>query len=127
MLFVESVRGRITKKCWRFASAMPPNHELMSDRVLGQNALSCIAICGRAAPSEPCPSSPTIIRVSVMLSAEHCLTRAERLRISMLTEFDPAAASRLRGFVYKYRRGFVYKYRILADRAKKEVEPEPPS
>jgi hypothetical protein len=45
-----------------------------------------------------------------MLSSEHCLARAERLRMLMLTEPDLASAVRLRGFVQKYRQ--------LADRAK---------
>jgi hypothetical protein len=44
-----------------------------------------------------------------MLSPEHCLSRAERLRISLLTTRDRTAARRLRTFVEKYR--------ILADRA----------
>ena len=50
-----------------------------------------------------------------MLNTEYCLARAERLRMLMLTASDPAAQIRLRGFVQKYR--------VLADRAKKEVEP----
>jgi hypothetical protein len=44
-----------------------------------------------------------------MLSPERCLSRAERLRISLLTTRDRTAARRLRTFVEKYR--------ILADRA----------
>ena len=49
-----------------------------------------------------------------MLSSEHCLARAERLRILMLIASDPAAAIRLRGFVQKYK--------ILAEHAKKKVD-----
>ena len=49
-----------------------------------------------------------------MLSSEHCLARAERLRMLMLTESDLASAVRLRGFVQKYR--------ILAEHAEKKVE-----
>jgi hypothetical protein len=49
-----------------------------------------------------------------MLSSDHCLARAERLRMLMLTAPDPAAEIRLRGFVQNYR--------VLADRAKKQVE-----
>ena len=49
-----------------------------------------------------------------MVSSDHCLARAERLRMLMLTAPDPAAEIRLRGFVQKYR--------VLADRAKKQVE-----
>jgi hypothetical protein len=52
-----------------------------------------------------------------MLSTEYCLARAERLRMLMLTASDPAAQIRLRGLVQEYR--------VLADRAKKEVEPPP--
>ena len=36
-----------------------------------------------------------------MLSSEHCLTRAERLRMLMLAAPDPASAVRLRGLVQK--------------------------
>ena len=46
-----------------------------------------------------------------MLSSEHCLARAERLRMLMLTAPDPASAVRLRGLVQKYR--------ILAEHSKK--------
>jgi hypothetical protein len=49
-----------------------------------------------------------------MLSSEHCRTRAERLRILMLSASDIGAATRLRGFVQKYR--------ILAEHAEKKVE-----
>ena len=49
-----------------------------------------------------------------MLRSEHCLARAERLRMLMLTAPDPAATVRLRGFVQKYR--------ILAERAERKVE-----
>jgi hypothetical protein len=49
-----------------------------------------------------------------MLSSEHCRTRAERLRILMLSASDITAATRLRGFVQKYR--------ILAEHAEKKVE-----
>jgi hypothetical protein len=38
-----------------------------------------------------------------MLSPEHCLVRAERLRIAMLTAPDSIAETRLRGFVHKYK------------------------
>jgi hypothetical protein len=47
-----------------------------------------------------------------MLSSEHCLARAERFRMLMLTAPDPASAVRLRGFVQKYR--------ILAEHSKKQ-------
>ena len=46
-----------------------------------------------------------------MLRSEYCLDRAERLRILMLTNSDPTAARRLRGFAQKYKE--------LAERAKK--------
>ena len=49
-----------------------------------------------------------------MLSFEHCLVRAERLRILMLTASDPTAEIRLRGFVHKYK--------DLAGRAKRLTE-----
>jgi hypothetical protein len=52
-----------------------------------------------------------------MLRSEHCLARAERLRILMLTASDPASQLRLRGFVERYR--------DLAERAKREVESRP--
>jgi hypothetical protein len=48
-----------------------------------------------------------------MLHTEHCLARAERLRMLMLNAPDPATELRLRGFVQKYRE--------LAERAKKSV------
>ena len=38
-----------------------------------------------------------------MLSPEHCLVRAERLRIAMLTAPNSIAETRLRGFVHKYK------------------------
>jgi hypothetical protein len=50
-----------------------------------------------------------------MLGSEHCLARAERMRMLMLIEADPAAAHRLRGFMQKYR--------TLAERAKTEARP----
>jgi hypothetical protein len=52
-----------------------------------------------------------------MLSSEHCLARAEQMRILMLTASDPAAAIRLRGFVQIYR--------DLAEHAKKDAEAPP--
>jgi hypothetical protein len=52
-----------------------------------------------------------------MLRSEHCLGRAERLRMLMLTASDPAAEIRLRGFIQQYR--------ALADRAKGQVETRP--
>jgi len=52
-----------------------------------------------------------------MLRTEYCLTRAERLRMLMLTAPDPTAVIRLRGFVQKYR--------VLAERAKRKVEFRP--
>jgi hypothetical protein len=48
-----------------------------------------------------------------MLRSEHCLARAERLRILMLTASDPASQL------------FVERYRDLAERAKREVESRP--
>jgi len=47
----------------------------------------------------------------------HCLRRAERLRIVMLTAADPVAQSRLRKLVHKYRE--------LALRARAESESPP--
>jgi hypothetical protein len=52
-----------------------------------------------------------------MLRSEHCLARAERLRILMLTASDPASQLRLRGFVERYRE--------LAERAKRKVVSRP--
>jgi hypothetical protein len=52
--------------------------------------------------------------VNEMLSFEHCLVRAERLRMLMLTASDPTAEIRLRGFVHKYKG--------LAERAKRLTE-----
>jgi hypothetical protein len=52
-----------------------------------------------------------------MLRSEHCLARAERLRILMLTASDPASQLRLRGFVERYR--------DLAERAKRKVVSRP--
>jgi hypothetical protein len=52
-----------------------------------------------------------------MLRAEYCLARAERLRMLMFNARDLTTEARLRGFVQKYR--------ILADRAKREVESRP--
>jgi len=52
-----------------------------------------------------------------MLRSEYCLARAERLRMLMLTASDPAAEVRLRGFIQKYR--------VLAERAKREIESPP--
>jgi hypothetical protein len=49
-----------------------------------------------------------------MLSFEHCLVRAERLRMLMLTASDPTAEIRLRGFVHKYK--------DLAERGKRLTE-----
>jgi hypothetical protein len=57
------------------------------------------------------------IQLHKMLSSEHCLARAERLRILMLTASDPAAAIRLRGLVKIYR--------DLAEHAKKDAETAP--
>jgi len=37
------------------------------------------------------------------VSISHYLSRAEKLRIAMLTAHDPAAQSRLRNLVHKYR------------------------
>ena len=48
-----------------------------------------------------------------MLRSDYCLARAERLRMLMLTAFDPAVAVRLRGLVQKYR--------TLAEHARKTV------
>jgi hypothetical protein len=53
-----------------------------------------------------------------MLSREHCLRRAERLRISLLITPHRSAARRLRTFVDKYR--------TLADLAVKNID-SPPS
>jgi len=50
-----------------------------------------------------------------MLSREHCLRRAERLRISLLTTSDRSAARRLRAFVANYT--------TLADLAVKNIAP----
>jgi hypothetical protein len=52
-----------------------------------------------------------------MLRAEHCLVRAEQLRMLMLTESDPASQLRLRSFIQKYR--------DLAERAKREAKSHP--
>jgi hypothetical protein len=49
-----------------------------------------------------------------MLSPDHCLSRAERLRISLLVTADRIAARRLRTFVDKYR--------TLADLAVKNID-----
>jgi hypothetical protein len=53
------------------------------------------------------------IRLHEMISSEHCLARAERLRMLMLRASDPAAAIRLRRFVKIYK--------DLAERAKKDA------
>jgi hypothetical protein len=37
-----------------------------------------------------------------MLSAEHCIGRAERLRLALLTTTDPKGAARLRRCIEKY-------------------------
>jgi hypothetical protein len=50
-----------------------------------------------AVTSSPSTSLPKMLR------SEHCLARADRLRMFMLTASDPAAAIRLRGFVANYR------------------------
>jgi hypothetical protein len=52
-----------------------------------------------------------------MLRTEHCLARAERLRMLMLNAPDPATELRLRGFVQKYR--------DLAERTKNKVQSLP--
>jgi hypothetical protein len=52
-----------------------------------------------------------------MPHADHCLARAERLRMLMLTAPDTATELRLRGFIQKYR--------DLAEHAKSEVESRP--
>jgi hypothetical protein len=46
-----------------------------------------------------------------MLSVEHCLRRAERYRLKMLTTDEPASKSRLREIAHSYLR--------LADHARK--------
>ena len=51
------------------------------------------------------------------LRAEHCLARAEQLRMLMITESDPASQLRLRGFIQKYR--------DLAEQAKREAKSRP--
>ena len=50
-----------------------------------------------------------------MLSTEHCLRRAEQLRLIMLSTPDAAEARRIRGYVVKYR--------VLAERAKETGSP----
>jgi len=52
-----------------------------------------------------------------MLSPDHCLRRAEMLRISMLMSRDRIEAARLRTLVIKYR--------TLADRAVKVIDSPP--
>ena len=54
-----------------------------------------------------------------MLRSEHCLLRAERLRMTLLTTSDLTTAARLRGLIQKYR--------SLAVHAKTEVESLPSS
>lgn len=52
-----------------------------------------------------------------MLRSEHCLIRAERLRMTLLTTSDLTVAARLRGLIHKYR--------DLAVRAKAEIKSLP--
>jgi hypothetical protein len=52
-----------------------------------------------------------------MLRSEHCLARAERMRMLMLTESDLASQLRLRNFIQKYR--------DLAEQAKREAKSHP--
>jgi len=51
------------------------------------------------------------------VNGTHYLRRAERLRIAMLTAHDPAAQSRLRNLVHKYRE--------LALRVEKRIDSPP--
>jgi hypothetical protein len=52
-----------------------------------------------------------------MLGSEYCLARAERLRMLMLTAYDPAVEVRLRDLVIRYR--------ALAEQAKREAKSHP--